>query len=405
MQSAGSEQRERLAPVKRRDGLRQLIALHAGFALTGTATVLLGPALPAFSKQWHLADSQTGALFTAQFLGSFVAAVASSAAILRFGLKRCVIGAFVVIAAGFAAAGSVSWPVTMAAVCLYGGGLGLAIPAISLIAAGMDTPKSASSLNLLNFNWCAGAMAAPAITTAILAWSGLSGLFFSLALAAAVVALVLGAAVEDFSALPQSGTAIRPSHDSSTLRLTLLTATLIFLYVGTESSIAGWAPLWASRMGASAHTAAATASCFWAGILLARLLAGAAFRYASPSTVILAGLGLSGIAIALMVAFATLSALVVSAAVCGFGFGTVFPTVVSVFCDATGPQATRWANSVFASGALGGAILPLATGWATSRWGGLRAGLALALCATAAMMVLQFAIRRNLRRMPARNPL
>jgi hypothetical protein len=44
--------------------------LHAGFALTGVGTVLLGCILPQVSSQWHLRDKDAGLLLLVQFATS-----------------------------------------------------------------------------------------------------------------------------------------------------------------------------------------------------------------------------------------------------------------------------------------------------------------------------------------------
>jgi fucose permease len=151
-------------------------------------------------------------------------------------------------------------------------------------------------------------------------------------------------------------------------------------------------------MGGSGSAGAAAATCFWTGFLSARLLAPFALRHIAPATAILAGLaglGLSGAAMIAALLSGTASVLIAASGVAGLGLGAVFPTAVAIFCDFIGPAAARSANLVFACGALGGATVPLATGWAVSRSGDVRAGIAIVIGGTAAMLRLQVGIARH----------
>jgi len=207
------------------------VALFAGFALTGAGTALLGPVLPALLARLHLTDVQSGRLFTAQFLGAFAAALAASAAVARVGMRGAALIAFAAIAAGFAAAGWASPAALPISVLLYGAGLGLAIPVVTLMVAAMTPGKSASVLNLLNFGWCAGALAVPSIVSAILSRCSLPALFGAFAGAAALVALAVRLTVHREPPAGVESSRVRtPGHH---LALAALTSALLFLYVGT----------------------------------------------------------------------------------------------------------------------------------------------------------------------------
>jgi len=350
----------------------------------------------------HLTDVQSGRLFTAQFLGAFAAALAASAAVARIGMRGAVLAAFAAIAVGFAASGCASPAALPISVLLYGAGLGLAIPVITLMVAAITPGKSAAVLNLLNFGWCAGALAAPSIASAILSRWSVPALFSAVAGAAALAALAIQLTVNREP--PAAAEGPRAEISRHHLALAALTSALLFLYVGAESSLAGWTPTWAARMGASIYASSAPASCFWGGILVARLLAPAGLRYVAPSTAILTGLLLNGAALGAMVSLRSVPALIAGGAVAGLGFGVVFPTAVAMFCDDIGPGAARSFSFVFASGALGGAAVPLATGWIASRSGDLRDGLAPSAACVVLMAGIELAIGKRLgrvRRCPA----
>ena len=157
----------------------KLTSLHAGFALTGAATALLGPLLPSLEAHWRLSDAQAGRLFTAQFLGAFGAAILSSPLVARHGCRRSLVTSFLAVAAGFLVSALAPWPIPIMGVSLFGAGLGIAIPMTTLAVADMQRGPSSSALNLLNFWWCAGAVCVAPFTSAVVARLGVPGLFSS----------------------------------------------------------------------------------------------------------------------------------------------------------------------------------------------------------------------------------
>src|SRR5262249_6336755 len=71
--------------------------IHAGFALTGVVTTLLGPIIPALSASWSLNDAQAGYLFTAQFGGSITGVVLTTQLTGRLGYVRLLVLGFLMI--------------------------------------------------------------------------------------------------------------------------------------------------------------------------------------------------------------------------------------------------------------------------------------------------------------------
>ena len=369
--------------------------LYAAFALTGFTTALLGPALPALSERLHISDSQAGRFFIAHFLGGFVAALASSATLRRFSARRTVIAAFIAISCGFAAAAFLEWPIILGAVALYGAGIGLAIPTITVIAASQPSLRrrtgSAAALNWINFVWGLGALAAPSAISLMLAQWSQPAVYAWIAAVAGLTAIALSTTIERERDASRRPSVVRRSVSPPNILLTALTSILLFLYVGSEASIAGWTPLWVARTGAPKTLIGIPASCFWGGILAARFMGPFILRYFGPSYAILAGIALSSVGL-ITAAFGSFVALVACGAIAGLGFGMIFPTAVSVFCDRAGSEASRTINFLFASAGLGGAVVPFCIGWIVSIGGGFRGGILAILCCTAAMALVEVAI-------------
>ncbi len=132
--------------------------MHYGLALTGLGTALLGPILPLIARQWSLADSQSGLLMTAKFVGATLGGmsvmkdlrhsmiVGTTAATLGFG--------------GFAVATGFEHGMGAGSVGLFVGGFGLGqmITSINILAGRRFVEHRGSALARLNFSFSLGAM-------------------------------------------------------------------------------------------------------------------------------------------------------------------------------------------------------------------------------------------------------
>jgi fucose permease len=115
-------------------------------------------------------------------------------------------------------------------------------------------------------------------------------------------------------------------------------------------------------------------------------LGSVALKSVGERTVLLPGLGVSLLAVAMLVAPHSTAALLAAVAVAGAGFGPVFPIGVSrMLGRVRDHRNTGW---VFAVTASGGAILPWLTGLVSTGTGSLRIGFAVPVVALAAILVL-----------------
>ena len=367
--------------------------LYAGFALTGMLTTLLGPVLPALSARWRLDDAQAGFLFTAQFLGSLTGALIAGRIALRFGVRAVIAAGFAVAAAGVMAVSVGSWMAGIGGVATWGLGLGLVIPSANLLVAELNPGRCAAALNVLNFAWGIGAVAAPPLIAATLPSTGLGPLLLVLAALLAAAALAVRAVGLDIAA---AGTAPEAAGvwRSSWIWLTGL---FLFLYVGVENGLAGWMPSYAVRvLNVPSGGMAAAQGGFWGAILGVRLLAPLLLRRMSAAILIVSGLVLASFGMLLLLASAGVRSLVPGALLAGAGLASVFPTAVALFTERAGRQGARVTGAVFAMAALGGATVPWAIGAISTRFASLRLALAAPLACTLLMIVLQLRPTRKL---------
>src|SRR5262249_25498582 len=136
-------------------------AAYVSFVPIGIGTVLLGPMLPSLSARWSLDYAQAGALFTAQYLASTCAVALSGVLVTRFGFRFAMKLGIFLMAIGIALLmeGPKLWGILC--IAMYGGGLGIAVPAANLLVAEVNPGRRSASLSWLNFCWSAGAVACP----------------------------------------------------------------------------------------------------------------------------------------------------------------------------------------------------------------------------------------------------
>lgn len=345
----------------------------------GVATTMLGPLMPGFEARWNLDDAQGGLLFVAQFLAQVVSAAAVAPLARRIGYWRIVAAGLVIGALGVTGCASHSWTVVLLSVGLYGVGLGIAIPAANVGVAAASGGDSARRVLYLNLFWSVGAVTAPILIAQLR-----SAFLPSLAAAYLLMGILLA----------WTGAGHRPAEVvvAKTGRSLphLLFALMLFLYVGAESSIAGWVSSYANRSASTRQLWAVLPSVFWGSILLGRLAAPSILHRVRASTLAPWSLGIAIGGALLLVAGEGPMALLAGSSIAGLGFSPVFPVTVAAYADRVGGSAS---GLVFSAAGLGGATIPWVVGMVSTVSGSLRMGLVTVLLLTLALFCLQ--IRQN----------
>jgi fucose permease len=345
--------------------------IYAAFILTGVATTMLGPLIPAFEARFNLSDAHGGLLFMAEFLASVALAAVTPSLGRAIGLRRAVALGLAVVAAGVAACYTGSFIMTITGVGIYGCGLGIVVTGSNLAIAASARGASARPLLWLNMCWSIGAVAAPWLV------AELRDAFLPVTAAAFFVfALVVGIG----GANPRF---TRAQHVKAAGIPHWKFAAILFLYVGTETAVSGWVSTYATR-GAEGHLWAVLPSVFWFAILAGRALSPLILhrippRVLAPISLILALAG----ACTLLVGGA--AAMLLGTALAGFGFAPIYPVVVAEYAD-----LSRGAVSglVFSAAGFGGAAIPPLVGAISTATHSLRLGLAAAVLCIPAIIFL-----------------
>jgi fucose permease len=366
-------------------------------------TVLLGPMLPTLSARWSLNYSQAGALFTVQYLAATMAVALSGWLIARRGYRFAIKAGLLLVAVGVALLLAGSKVLGMVCIAAYGGGLGLAVPAANLLVAEVNPRRRSAALNMLNFCWSAGAVACP---------------FLVAAAAKSLRIPVFLELVAGFSFLMAIGIAAMPASVAEPLvgvdggkkgpqiawrnRALPALATLFFVYVGTENGFGLWVASYAKSLGSLTLTMALmTPSFFYASLMLGRWLAPLLLRTMDDVRLVQAGLLVACTGMVGLVLSDDLLGVIASASLAGLGLSAVYPITISLMSREFGPAASRVGSLMFTLSNLGGGSLPWMVGVASTRFGTLKAGLAVPLLGGAAMFLLYL---RDWKPAPAEQP-
>ena len=380
-------------PVARSQATTHLI--HLAFVLIGVVTTLLDPLLPVLSNRWSLNDAQAGYLFTAQFIGSTLGVLLSGIAVRRYGYRSAIVSGMAAMAAGATLLKSGSWTVGLTSVFVYGIGLGLSIPAANLLTTEINPEHRAAALSWLNFSWGVGAAACGFAVRAAIGRHQTS--FFLYMLAAGLV-LVSACFFLSWVILPAAPPPRESANGASVWRNPFVFAlgSLFFLYVGSENCVGGWIATQASRIQANPGTLwATTPSIFWGALLAGRALATSVLRSFGEVRTAIGGLILALVGLTGLLAAHTLEFLVVSIVVIGLGLAPLYPIYISLLPQRFGGASLRVGGLMFALAGLGGAILPWTVGFASTKFGGLRAGLVVPWTGCLIMLLLYVLTKRS----------
>lgn len=365
------------------------IAAYASFVPIGIATVLLGLLLPVLSARWSLNYAQAGALFPVQYVASTLAVALSGILVSRWGFRFAVSTGLFLMTAGLAVL--MAGPMWLAMICIavYGGGLGLAVPAANLMVAEVNPQRRSAALNWLNFCWSAGAVSCPFLVAASAKTHHVPVFLAGVAACSLAVALT-------FMFLPNIDSVTTekvPTTIISVIRTRLspflILSALFLLYVGTENGFGFWVASFAKSLGSLAPTIALmTPSFFYAALTFGRLLAPLLLRIVGDVKLVQAGLLFACAGMAGMIFSRGLSGVVTSACAAGLGLSCVYPITISLLSREFGSASSRIGSIMFVLSNVGGGLFPWIVGIASNGFGTLKAGLLVPLLGGVVMYVL-----------------
>lgn len=358
--------------------------LFAGFVPTGASTVILAPLLPLLIAKWNLSDQVAGLVISCQFLGSVVGTLGSGVLVRRLGFGRALYGGYLLLSLFAAGVLVLPWLWLALLAAMNGVGVGLIIPATNVAVSESFPERRASALNMVNLAWSVGAIFCPALLAAALR-AGKLGTALAVFTGVLVAVAVLIARVQVCADSPCTGDEKSPVP---TITFVVL-ASLFFLYIGSESAVAGWLATYAKRTVISSGVLWMTApSFFWAAIMTGRAMSPLLLSAMRERALMSVGLLVSGVGIGVILATGTAAGIFLGAAVAGLGMSTVFPIMIAMIPECFRSASGRVSPYLFAMAGLGGAAFPWIVGAVSSRTGRLQIGLMVALTGVLAQLVL-----------------
>jgi MFS transporter, FHS family, glucose/mannose:H+ symporter len=240
---------------------------------------------------------------------------------------------------------------------------------------------------VINAVWGIGAMSSPFLV-AIAQREHHPAYFLygtAIALLLLLLALLLTRFVPDTHAQVDSPLGDRSFWRHSALPLICL---LFFVYVGTETSFGAWIATYARRVDSRAHTLATiTPAFFWGSLLMGRALAPIFLRFHSATTIARAGLAIAVLGGLALVTAHKIELVVIGGVCAGLGLASIFPISVSLLPGWFGTSSRRASGAIFASGNVGGAVVPWFMGEVSTHAAGLRAAFLVPLLGASAMLV------------------
>jgi len=357
--------------------------LYAAFTATGVALVLPGALLPVLLARWSLNDEQAGLLFFLFFMGSMSGAVLSRGPLPRSIARGCAAAA---LGAGLLAVASHG--TAFAAMALFGLGLGIVMTSVSVLVSRSYAADRAAHITRLNLLWALGACFGPGFELRGAAIWGAQWMLYAIAAAFAVLGLLTLVLVEHVGAEAVSAGASWWQQLRRTPAALLLMAPLA---TGIESAAGGWLATYSKRSGGTLDATIGAVTCFWAGLLLSRLVQSNRRVAASTAKPLLRlSPWLMSAALALLVAANGGALVPVAALLLGLGIGPMYPTVLARVL-----HRGEGGNAVFVAAGIGASVLPLLTGLVSGWTGSLRFGLCVPLFAALAMALCGWMVARR----------
>ncbi len=345
--------------------------LFLAYICAGIVSILPGPTLPILAQHTGVALAVAGWAFTSSATGFMLGVAIAGVMIGRIGPKYILMSGLVIMACtSIVTPWTHVFPVVLAAQFVSGIGFGFLDVSINIIVTLSFEDTLGETLNNLHSSYGIGALLAPLVLSLALQaaheaiWAYLIG---SLAGLAGIFLLVR----QHIPTVPRQR---EGSQQQSIQAITVFKQTLLWLmalqlslYVGAEVGFSNWIVTAVSQSAfISLALAAPSATAFWAGMTIGRLLGAQALKRGILSEkqllyLSILGGGVSGLIVAAFVGQIGISFGV--SLLVGLFFGPIFPGVMAI--------ASRWfvhvlgavSSVMLISAGVAGMILPVLMGF------------------------------------------
>ncbi len=374
-----------------------------GYAVSGTAVLVVGAILPSVMREAELSYTLAGGMLSMMAVGNMLASFLFPVLVRFLGKRLSITLTSFLVPVSFFLLTKLPG-IGILYLLMFACGLARgSITIINNMTVNVISRSSGKALNLLHCSFAVGAFITPFITALMigagLGWRSPLYLVMVLSFTAALSYAFMEYPEdrENEETVKTSGNALETAHETVTassggdrafLKNTLFycISILLFFYVGTENCINGWFVTYLQSTGVMTETYASTmVSVTWLTIMAGRLICASLSKRFQKNTLILVNSVGSGICFVILLASSGL--VTITAALVGLGFflSGIYPTCVADAGQYT-KGSTLGMSMLTAISALGGIITPQLIGSAADRMG-MVAAFSL-LCFNAVMMVL-----------------
>jgi MFS transporter, FHS family, glucose/mannose:H+ symporter len=335
-------------------------------ALSAMVMTALSLMLPVLAGKLSVTIAESGAVFTANFLGFTIFVLLNGAMADRFGKKRMLTLSLLGLAVTSALIPFTgSFALLVFVVFLFGGCTGMAQIMGNALQADLHPDRPAYYINLNGVFFGIGAILAPLVSGLVSRLAqGYLYLFLTLTVLslALVVALLFSSKQAESASIKLSWADVKAL--AANKRLWLVFACM-FLYTGTEVSTWGWMSTFLKQqLGFSIFLSGVAVAVFWSSLTLGRAACGRlALRVSIPKLVSV--LSASAFVVVLLSGFVSSAQVYwVVIALTGLSFSSMYPMLLSYGVEHDMPLSAQTAaySVLMAGGSIGNAVIPWVAG-------------------------------------------
>jgi FHS family glucose/mannose:H+ symporter-like MFS transporter len=385
-------------PPENSNSIRVLkILLHAGFFVSGIATVIIGQLLPILKEKFVLNDEQLGNFFPAQFAGSLIGTFLTNWFGKRNKFLLASLSGCLLMGAGVLMLNFGSYELCLFAFFVNGLGIGLTLPSINMLILELNPTRSAAALSVLNFFWGVGAI----ISQPFVDFFARGTNIFVPTAALSIVLFVIGISLIFIPKNIEQKPAASDEEEIDfsvpiwTNPLAWMIAGFNFIHVGFESAMGGWLKTYTQRIETdAAMNLLPPIFLYFVFFVVGRGVAPLFFRYLNENKMLFLSLLMILLGMIILLSARNVWLLSVGASIAGFGTSSVFPTNMSRFTKTFGASASRRATPFFICGTSGAAFTTWFIGYVSNRNANdLRSGMFILLGSIVVLIFLQIILQ------------
>lgn len=373
------------------------VAAATGIAIYGIAFAVLGTVLglPEMRARLRMDAVHEGNLFLLLYGGVFLSNALIGPILEAVGTKRVLISTALMVSASLAwFSWLTSFPAAACSAVMLGFGGGSLNVSVNALVSEIYPLKRGSMLNLLGVFFGVGALSVPLAAASLLNHISVAALFLSAAILPVAGALFYASLTFP---IPQVKRGLVLLDTVRVLRYTgvLQIGALLFFENADEAVIAAWTSIYVGSLGCNPRTATIILSCYWASMMLGRMIASQLIARVGKLTIIFGSATGAILGCTLLFLSTKPVPLGLAAIITGLSFAPIFKTTLSIAGDRHPKATAPIFGVVFAMSLVGAMIAPWLVGQISHHFS-IRYGPLVPIAGSMFVVVMAILIGRSL---------